>query len=77
MGILILLLGRVYGSLHVQIISILLEAGLWTQGSNLTHKGKVLKVLEESMEIGGGLIGFGELPWLSKITKADSTSSGY
>ena len=77
MGILILLLGRFYGSLHVQVISNLLEAGLWTQGSNLTQKGRVLKVLEESMEIGGGLIGFGKLPWPSKTTKADSTSSGY
>ena len=47
----------------MQVVSTLLEAGLWTQGSDLTHKGSVLKVLEESMENGGGLIGFGELLW--------------
>ncbi len=77
MGILIQSLERVYGSLHVQVVSTLLEAGLWTQGSNLAQKARVLKVLEESMENGGGLIGFGELPWPSKTTKANCVSSGY
>ena len=63
MGNLILLLGGVYGSPHMQVVSTLLEAGLWTQGSNSTHKARVLKTLEGSMENRGGLIGFGELLW--------------
>jgi len=49
----------------LQVVSTLLEAGLWAQGAHEYSRDKVLKILEDARESAGGLVGFGELSLIS------------
>lgn len=47
--------------MYTQVVSTLLEAGLWAQDKSRAYGEKALRIFEESRNIGGGLVGFGAL----------------